>query len=92
MDNAKRMREERKTGSVLKSVGEQFVLKSPAPQNQKPDQTSTSGFSQGGTNYRTPGGNLQTASTSVSNGFGGVQKYQQDNQTINSQQYIGGNG
>ena len=33
MDNAKRMREERKTGSVLKSVGEQFVLKSPAPQN-----------------------------------------------------------
>ena len=43
IEAAKKLREERKQASLLKNVGEQFVLK---PGQSNPLATSTSGFSQ----------------------------------------------
>eukprot|EP00347_Sterkiella_histriomuscorum_P017837 403347785 len=102
IENSKKLREERKQGgSLLKNAGD-LMLKTPnTSQHHRPDATSSSGFSQmNGMNnnaggHSMGGGMMQTASTSVTGGFSGFQKYNQDSHTAASQSQYGrefGNG
>ncbi|CDW78140.1 UNKNOWN [Stylonychia lemnae] len=83
IENSKKLREERKQGtSLLKNAGD-FMLKTQNGQGQsRPDATSTSGFS-----HMNGAGGLQTASTSISGGFSGFQKYNQEAPGVSTSQY-----